>query len=436
MNWIRIMFARQRPVRTGAVLLVLLVSGASVRADDFDFLKGGPIDAATAAAMREIARQADRVTGEGGPAADPAADPAGVLAGAQAIGGAIGRAAPPMAMPEALQAATTAAAAVRGAGAERGVAAGASHDAIASPNDRDLVLFVSSAMGQPALRQTLREALADGHTRVVLRGVLPGERIGDAVRRVAPLLSGMNPPPSIDFDPPSFRKAGIEDVPTIWDPATGSQWRGSVALTAFRRRLGETVATFSESVGPATPVAELDLEEVLKAQVAKLDFDTMRQQAYQRYWRRVELVALPAAENSRVRTVDPTVWLSEPLRDAAGRVAVDAGTRINTLEMHPWARQLVVFDATNARQMAWAVLQAKHARASIFLTSAVDRDAGWDGWQHLVTALGKPLFLLDATLAQRTDVHVVPSVVEQVGSVLHVREIGHADLEAELQAAR
>jgi conjugal transfer pilus assembly protein TraW len=86
--------------------------------------------------------------------------------------------------------------------------------------------------------------------------------------------------------------------------------------------------------------------------------------------------------------------------------------------------------------MAWAVLQAKHARASIFLTSAVDRDAGWDGWQHLVTALGKPLFLLDATLAQRTDVHVVPSVVEQVGSVLHVREIGHADLEAELQAAR
>ena len=56
---------------------------------------------------------------------------------------------------------------------------------------------------------------------------------------------------------------------------------------------------------------------------------------------------------------------------------------------------LVVFDATNARQMAWAVLQAKHARASIFLTSAVDRDSGWDGWQHLVTALGKPLFLSD-----------------------------------------
>jgi conjugal transfer pilus assembly protein TraW len=405
MDWTSV---RQRLVWICGVLLVSLVP-----------MVCGWAGTPAGKAMNEIARQADRVTGEGSAPADSAA----VSAGAQAVGGA----APPVGMPQGLEAATSAAAVVREPAAGRGVAA--AHDAIASAKDRDLVLFVSSAMGQPALQQALREAAADGHTRVVVRGALPGERYGGEVRPVAPLLSGKSPPPWIDFDPPSFRKAGVEDVPTIWDPATGSKWRGSVALTAFRRRLGEAATTFAESVGPATPVAELDPEDFLKAQVARFDFDTVRQRAYQGYWRRVALAGLPLAKKSATRTVDPALWLSEPPRDAGSRVAVDAGAGINPLEMYPWARQLVVFDATNPVQMAWAVLRARFLDGpSIFLTTDVDREAGWDGWQRLLTALGKPLFLLDATLAKRIDVHVVPSVVYREGAALHVSERSPSDM--------
>jgi len=390
MDWTSV---RQRLVWICGVLLVSLVP-----------MVCGWAGTPAGKAMNEIARQADRVTGEGSAPADFAA----VSAGAQAVGGA----APPVGMPQGLEAATSAAAVVREPAAGRGVAA--AHDAIASAKDRDLVLFVSSAMGQPALQQALREAAADGHTRLVVRGAMPGERIG------VPL--------SIDFDPPSFRKAGVEDVPTIWDPATGSQWRGSVSLTAFRRRLGEAATTFAESVGPATPVAELDPEDFLKAQVPRFDFDTVRQQAYQGYWRRVALARLPLAEESATRTVDPALWSSEPPRDAASRI--DAGAGIDPLEIYPWARRLVVFDATNAIQMAWAVVRARFEPSpSIFLTTDVDREGGWDGWQRLLTALGKPLFLLDATLAKRIDVHVVPSVVYRDGAALQVDEIDHRGME-------
>ena len=449
----------------GLALLVLVLAGQVLpgRADDVAVPADRPVDAETAGQLQEMARRAAEIAAvpparldvepmqepapvpgtapggvvgapEPGQAAGavpaPGAPPAGVvdvLERAQAIGAATGRGRLPDGLGDVLERAAAAAAAAGGEVISREQIRGAA--------DRDLVLFVSWSMGPEALRDTLREAAADGHTRVVLRGVLSGERMGDAVRRLAPLVAAVVPRAALEFDPPAFRKAEVVVVPTIRDPGTGSQWRGSVALAAFRKQLAAAVATFSEAVGPAAPVAEPDLEEVLKARAAGLDFAAMREEAFRRYWQKVAVFELPAAGISAERQVDPTVWLSAPLRDAAGRVVAVEGTRINALETHPWSRRLVVFDASDPKQLAWAALRAKRMPAAIFLTTGIDRAAGWDGWRQAVGVLGQPLFLLDALLGERLQLHAVPSVVEQDGAQLRVREIGRPEVDAELKAA-
>ncbi|KAA5608514.1 TrbC family F-type conjugative pilus assembly protein [Rhodovastum atsumiense] len=403
------------------IALVLAWPLAGLADDGFAFLRGRPVDAATQALIEDLTRKAEQVTGRG------REDGQAMLDRAQAAAAALRAAPPSTGIPEVLDRAS---AATRTTPQARSAETPAPVDAgtPAPPQERELVLFVSWSMGEAALADTLREAMADGHTRVVVRGVLPGERIGDAVRRLAPLLRQRVQGASIDVDPPAFRQAGVSEVPTIWDPVTGAQWRGSVALAAFRRHLAEARAPVSEAMGPAVQVTEVDLGELMRAQAARLDVAGLQEQAYRRFWERAALVTLPAAARSAERLVDPTVWLSAPVHDARGQVIAAAGTRINTLETHPWRRRLIVFDVTDPAQFAWALRRTQDGRPTLFLTTQVDRAASWDGWQASVKALGQPLYLLQAQLAQRLDLRVVPSVIEQAGALLRVREIGPAEL--------
>jgi conjugal transfer pilus assembly protein TraW len=423
-------------------------------------MPGRPLDPAEQALIEELARKAGEVAGAPGQqqaagamleraqaaAARAAGDAPGTAS--QTAGTTPGPTPGPTALRDALARAQAASAAVTGATAPGGVPGTppAAKTSVAAPANRPLILFVSWSMGEGALVEALRAAVADGHTRIVLRGVLPGERIGDAVRRVAPLVRDHVPGASIDFDPPAFRRAGVVSVPTIFDPVSASQWRGSAALDAFRSRLAETGEKFSDQVGPETVIAEPDLEEVMQAQAARLDFTGMRDRAYQAFWTNVALVTLPTVETSRERVVDPTMVLPIPLKDAQGVVIVPAGSRINALEARPWSHRLIVFDATDPRQMAWAVRQAGTALPTkgrppaqgglpaIFLTTSVERDAGWDGWQRLVSTLGAPLYVLAQPLADRLDVRAVPSVIVQDGPVLRVREIGRDEVRSLVDA--
>jgi conjugal transfer pilus assembly protein TraW len=321
-----------------------------------------------------------------------------------------------------------------------------------SPWVRPLILFVSWSMGQDDLTAARGEALLDGHTSVVLRGVLPMSRAPDALRQLTPLERTPADGRVIEFDPPSLLRVPVFSVPAIYDPLTGSMWRGSSSVIAFRDQLARSTSRFSELRGPETALVEPDLEEVMQGQAARLavigrqqrDF---RDAAFRDEWRETAFARLPTLATGRERLVDPAVVLGWKLLDADGRVFVGAGERINTLATVPSSHRLIVFDAGDPAQIAWAVRRARDledagdangagdGEATRFFTSSVDREAGWDGWQQLVTSLGRPLYVLDQRLAERLRLLAVPSVIEQDltrqdGPLLRVREIGRDDLPA------
>jgi conjugal transfer pilus assembly protein TraW len=107
-------------------------------------------------------------------------------------------------------------------------------------------------------------------------------------------------------------------------------------------------------LGPVKPVTEPDLIEELQRRLAALDLDKLRERALERYWRRVGFEELPVAAEPRTREIDPTITAPRDLRTADGTPLVQAGERVNPLDRLPFAQRLVVFDATDQRQLATA----------------------------------------------------------------------------------
>lgn len=314
-----------------------------------------------------------------------------------------------------------------------GVPARAEAPAERDPARRPLLLFVSASMGEASLGDALREASDDGAATIVWRGLGQGEQLRDAALRLAGLAQGIEPPAAQGIDPPLFRRHGITAVPAIVDPLTGSELRGSTSIARMRAILreravrGET-GIFSELIGPTAPVVEPDLAKVLRARAGALDPSAEIRRSAERWWSRQSFVELPPAPRDRIRVVDPTLYLQTDLRGPGGAVVAPAGTRVNPLERMPMRSVLLVFDARDPRQVAWAAAAAGTVRPYILIATAFDREGGWEGHAELTRSLGRRVHLLPSGLAERLGLEFVPARVEAYGTRLRVTETAHVRL--------
>jgi conjugal transfer pilus assembly protein TraW len=241
---------------------------------------------------------------------------------------------------------------------------------------------------------------------------LEHETVGKGIHRLAALVSGLKVPAELDIDPPQFKKAGVQDVPAIWDPKSGLLWRGSVNLVSFRRALAAGQEHGVMTMGPTLPTIEPDLAEVFRQKAAAADFTGERDKAINRYWERAALIGLPQATEDTSRIVDPTTWLSSDLHDGSGHVVAAAGMPLRASGAHALQHRLVIFDATDERQVRWArEVVLEPGLPVILMVSEVDRAAGWQGWDRLVERFGMPVYVLPVQLAARLQLNAVPTLV-------------------------
>ena len=170
------------------------------------------------------------------------------------------------------------------------------------------------------------------------------------------------------------------------------------------------------TMGPLLPVIEPDLAEVFRAKAAAADFTGERDQTIARFWDRAALVGLPATKFGSSRVVDPTTWLAADLRDAAGHIVATAGTPLRASGAHQLRHRLVIFDATDDRQVRWAdQVSRQPGLPAILMVSDFDRASGWAGWSKLVQRLAMPIYVLPGQLAARLQLRSVPTLVVPSG---------------------
>jgi conjugal transfer pilus assembly protein TraW len=294
--------------------------------------------------------------------------------------------------------------------------------------DITLTVLVSRSLGPAQLKEIFAFAADTPRVRVAFRGVAEDESLTDFVRGIHGLLAGIEPVPEVVLDPTPFAAAGTDIAPVLLahgpdgelarvaglaDP----QWLRSRVLAGERGDLGV--------LGPVKPVTEPDLIGELQRRLAALDLERMRERALERYWRRVAFEALPVAAEPRTRAVDPTVTAPRDLRSADGTLLVRAGETLNPLERLPFTQRLVVFDATDDRQLATAKRLGREAgdRRVLYLATRLERRRGWDGLSSVEDALDAPVYLLTPDVRARFALERVPAFVEARGRVFVVAEV-------------
>jgi conjugal transfer pilus assembly protein TraW len=293
-------------------------------------------------------------------------------------------------------------------------------------------VLVSRSLGAAQLKEIFAFASDTPRSRVAFRGVAEDESLMDFVRQIHALLAGLDPIPEVVLAPTPFTAAGVDIAPVLIasgpegelarvgglaDPA----WLRARVLAGERGDLGIR--------GPVEAVSEPDLIAELHRRLAALDLTRLREQAIGRFWSRVAFEPLPVAAEARVRTVDPTLTAAADIRTADGTLLVRAGDRVNPLDRLPFTQRLVVFDAADARQVATAQRLGREAgnRRVMYLASALDRTAGWDGFAPVEDRLDAPVYLLTPEVRARFALERVPAFVEAQGTLFRVAEVPPED---------
>jgi conjugal transfer pilus assembly protein TraW len=294
--------------------------------------------------------------------------------------------------------------------------------------DIRLTVLVSRSLGAAQLKELFAFAADTPRARVVFRGLAEDESLMDFVRQIHALLAGLDPVPEVVLDPTPFAAAGVDIAPVLVAEGPGGElarvagladplWLRTRVLAGERGDLGVR--------GPVKAVTEPDLIAELQRRLAALDLKALREQALARYWSRVGFEDLAVATESRTRTIDPTITAPREVRTADGTLLVRAGERVNPLERLPFTQRLVVFDASDARQVATAKRLGREAgaRRVTYLATRLERRFGWEGLNSVEDTLDAPVYLLTPDVRARFALERVPAFVEAHGAVFRVAEV-------------
>lgn len=298
-------------------------------------------------------------------------------------------------------------------------------DAPSGPTYR---VFVSRSMGWSTLTG-LFERLGkqtDSNVRVLFRGIPKGGKIDTAIKEVARRTQDISPLPPIRIDPPEFTEAEVGSVPTITVSREGeviARATGTTSIQGMKRRIEQGRTGDFGKIGPVFEVSEPNLIHVMKSRAARIDTDMLRKRARNSYWEDARFQRLALAKKERVRRIDPTITVKRDITTPDGTVIASAGDRLNPLRMRPFALRVVVFDATDERQIRAAADLDDGPGRVVYLSTAFDAERGWDHYREVSDELDHPVYKLTQGLRQRFELQRVPAVVTADGDEFLVREV-------------
>jgi conjugal transfer pilus assembly protein TraW len=289
------------------------------------------------------------------------------------------------------------------------------------------VMFVSFSLGEPVLKGIFEEASGQDDVLLVFRGPKPGQKLPGFFAELKALLKDIDPLPNIVIDPTRFQKWEVTTVPEIVVEAQGRalvRVKGVTSLDWVKSRQNAGRQGDLGRFGEVYDIAEIDLLEAIKSRLAMLNGPRMRQQAIARFWEKRQFEVLPEVREDRDRLIDLTVTAPRDLIAPNGNLIIRAGHTVNPLDQMAFGLCLIVFDATQPAQLDTVKqlsCRDKNARV-LYLATQLSRQDGWEGLKNLETTLDAPVYLLTPDVRQRFQLQQVPSVVEQAGNRIVVRE--------------
>lgn len=285
-------------------------------------------------------------------------------------------------------------------------------------------VFVSRSMPAAQMKIVLQQASLYPDMMVVIRGLLPGEKIDGVVRWIVATgnISKDNPPPNVLLDPVSFSEGRVTEVPLIQRLDGNGKVIAWARGTASVRFIDDEVANGKKGdlgkVGQVSKVIERDMIEVAKESVDVKKLENSAKERFKSYWQREALYNIPTATEKRKRFVDPSVVIEEGITGPDGTVLAYPGERLNPMDAMPFDMVFIVINATDKRQILWAaaLIQKLGIRKSMVSTTSMPKADNWDFYVKTVVTLKQPLYVVNDQILRSFDIQKVPSMVVDGGN--------------------
>jgi len=167
-------------------------------------------------------------------------------------------------------------------------------------------------------------------------------------------------------------------------------------------------------VGKVYPIGEKDMEQLLSEKAKNVDTEWVKRQIEATV--RKSLVAdfpLPRAKEGRVRHIDPSIVVTEDIRDEKGRTLHAKGTTVNPLDHVALSKAYVIINGKDADQIEFT-RNIKDPKM-ILLTEGEPVQLG--------KTLNENVYIATPPVLQRFEIGCVPAVVSQEGRLIRVEEI-------------
>ena len=115
-------------------------------------------------------------------------------------------------------------------------------------------------------------------------------------------------------------------------------------------------------------------------------------------------------------TYDPTITISDDIRDHKGALIIPRGRRINPLDSVGLRQSLVFLNGDDPDQVAWALKSTTQLNAKLILT-------GGSPFDMMKAAQRRFYFDQGGQLIGKFGIHELPAVVEQQGKVLKITQV-------------
>lgn len=298
--------------------------------------------------------------------------------------------------------------------------------------------FISYSMPARIVDEILISAAKNKNAEVLIRGLMDGmDNVGQMIRFVDSINLRLHKQgkiekyPNVQLAPIEFMKYDIARAPSMVLTENGEviKAQGLTTIEDLKRRLEEGVSD-AGILSETYPIGEKLLFDEIEERIAKVDWESKKQKAIDRYWNNFSFIDLPTQQESEVYYIDPSIVMTKDIPAYNGKLLAYAGQRVNPLELLPLNLNMIFFDATNEDQLKWALGQFyKSGSTATMVATKLDRTDGWKQLEEITNKIGVQLYVLRQEVAQRFALRNTPSKVTTEGVLLKVEIIGQSEWE-------
>lgn len=296
-------------------------------------------------------------------------------------------------------------------------------------------IFVSFSLSPAEIKDAFKEAQDQG-AELFFYGMHPNDKsISDTMRRVREIMADSKIVANARFHPKAFDEFKVTSVPAILYAEKGSVGiaHGSLNITYLKSQMEKTTG-FNDFglLGPTKSVIEKNLLDEIQERFSKIDGESLKKKAIDNFWKKREFVSLPRATKDDEYFINPTVKVTQDIKNPNGEYLARAGDVINPLSTIASQNIYVLFNATDNQQLEWAHNYIKTVDATgivMLMTSELDQNNGWDHLSALRKHFSMEIYLVPKELVDRFKVTGLPAVVttDLQRKLLHIKQYSIKD---------